>query len=148
MLVILRVVGECWICALDSKVIYKPFVSLKRAQHTGHQYFLIKRASPRAKDFIALKRVARHTIKCPPIACKYPWSELDSNIEVFGDANFPGCVSTRKSTVGGVAMWSGQFVKAWFKKTMDVLALTSGEPELAAVVRAATEEMGRQSIFE
>ena len=71
-------------------------VSLKRAQHTGHQYFLIKRASPRAEDFIALKRVARHTMKCPSIACKYPWSELDSNIEVFGDANFSGCVSTRK----------------------------------------------------
>ena len=44
-------------------------------------------------------------------------------------------------------MWSGQFVKAW-SKTMGVLALTSEEPELAAVVRAATEEMCRQSIFE
>ena len=45
---------------------------------------------------------------------------------------FAVCNSTRKSTVGGVAMWSGQFVKAWSK--MGVLALSGGESELAAVV--------------
>ena len=54
--------------------------------------------------------------------------------------------STRKSTVVGVVMWSGQFVKAW-SKTMGVLALSSGEPEPAAVVRAATEGLGLQSIL-
>ena len=43
-------------------------------------------------------------------------------------------------------MWSGQFVKAW-SKTMGVLALSSGESELVAVVRCATEGMGLQSIL-
>ena len=43
-------------------------------------------------------------------------------------------------------MWSGQFVKAW-PKTMGVLALSSGESGLAAVVRAATEGLGLQSIL-
>ena len=43
-------------------------------------------------------------------------------------------------------MWSGQFVKAW-SKTMGVLAMSSGESELAAVVRAATEDMGLQTIL-
>ena len=81
------------------------------------------------------------------MTCRYAWTELDSNIQVFGDANFAGCHSTRKSTVGGVAMWSGQFVKTW-SKTMGVLALSSGESELAAVVRAATEGMGLQSIVD
>ena len=37
-------------------------------------------------------------------------------------------------------MWSGQFVKAW-SKTVGVLALSSGESELAGVVRASTEGM-------
>ena len=46
----------------------------------------------------------------------------------------------------GVAMWSGQFVKA-LSKTMRVLALSSGETELAAVVRAATEGLGLQSVL-
>ena len=65
---------------------------------------------------------------------------------MFGDANFAGCISTRKSTVGGVAMWSGQFVRAW-SKTMGVLALSSGDSELAAFVRAATNRLGLQSIL-
>ena len=43
-------------------------------------------------------------------------------------------------------MWSGKFVKAW-SKTMGVLALSSGEFELAAVVRAATEGVGLHSIL-
>ena len=43
-------------------------------------------------------------------------------------------------------MWSGQLVKAW-SKTVGVLALGSGESKLAAVVRAATEVMGLQSIL-
>ena len=68
-----------------------------------------KMASPRLQELTALKRVARYTIKYPRITCTYRWTELDSNIEVCGDANFAGCNSTRKSTVGGDAMWSGQF---------------------------------------
>ena len=58
-------------------------------------------------------------------------------------------VFLRESPVGGVVLCSGQFVKAW-SKTMGVLALSSGESELAAVVRAvvrtATEGLGLQSI--
>ena len=103
-------------------------------------------ASPRAKDLIALKRVARYTIKYPRMACRYLWTPLDSNIEVYGDANFAGCISTRTSTVGGVVLWSGQYVKAW-SKTIGVLALSSGVSELAAVVRTATGGLGLQSIL-
>ena len=76
--------------------------------------------------------------------CRYPWTNR-TTIEVFGEANFAGCHYTRKSTVGGVAMWCGQFVKAW-SKTVGVLALSSGESELAAAVRAATDVVGLQSI--
>ena len=105
-----------------------------------------KMASRRIQDLTSLNRVARYTIKYLRMTCRYAWAELDSNIEVFGDTNFAGCNSTRKSTAGGVAIWSGQFVKAW-SKTMGVLALSSGESELAAVVRAATEVMGLQPIL-
>ena len=39
-----------------------------------------KMASPRARDLIAFKRVARYTNKFPPMACRYPRTELDSHI--------------------------------------------------------------------
>ena len=100
-------------------------------------------ASPRTQDLTALERVARYTIKIPANDLRISMDQLDNIVEVFGDANFAGCTSTGKSTVGGVAMWSGQFVKAW-SKTMGVRALSSGESELAAVVRAATEGLGLQ----
>ena len=56
-----------------------------------------KMASPHTKDLIALKRVARYAIKYSRMACRYVRTPLDSNIEVCGDANFAGCISTRKS---------------------------------------------------
>ena len=62
-----------------------------------------KMASPRARN---------PQIKHPRMACRYPWAEVDSKIEVFGDGYVAGCISTRKSTVGGVALWSGHFVNA------------------------------------
>ena len=62
-------------------------------------------------------------------------------MEVYGDANFPGCISTRKSTVGAVIC-----VKAC-SKTMGVLALSSGESKMAAVVTVAPEGLGSQSIL-
>ena len=52
--------------------------------------------------------------------------------------------SYEKVRSGRVAMWSGQFVEVW-SNTMGILALSSGESELAAVVRAATEGLGSQS---
>ena len=84
-----------------------------------------KMAPPRTRHLTALKRVARYTIKILAIDLRKPWTELDSNIEVFGDANFAGCNST---------------------KIVGVLALSSGESEMVAVVRAATEGVGLQSI--
>ena len=56
--------------------------------------------SPRTQDLTALKRVARYTIKYPRMTCRYPWTELDSNIEVFGDANFAGCKLHEKIQIG------------------------------------------------
>ena len=72
-----------------------------------------KMASPRSQDLTALKRVARYSIKYPRMACRYPWTQLDNEIELFGDANFAGCHFTRKSTVGGIIMWSGQESPNW-----------------------------------
>ena len=45
-----------------------------------------KMASPSSRDLVAFKRVARYTIKHPRMVCRYPWTELDKNIEVFGRA--------------------------------------------------------------
>ena len=53
-------------------------------------------ASPRNGGLIAVNRVARHTIKYQRMACKYQWTPLECDIEVFSDANFAGCTCTEK----------------------------------------------------
>ena len=55
-------------------------------------------------------------------------------------------VFERENPLLEFALWSGQFVKEW-SKTIGFLALSSGESELAAVVRSATEGMGLRSIL-
>ena len=44
-------------------------------------------------------------------------------------------------------MWGGCLVKIW-SKTLSTIALSSGEAELAAVVKGATEALGLQAILE
>ena len=68
------------------------------------------------------------------------------SIEVFGDANWAGCIRTRKSTLGGYATWGGLPIKHW-SKTMAILALSSAESELAAIVKSAGEGIGIQSLL-
>ena len=48
--------------------------------------FVRKMASPSSRDLVPFKRVARYTIKHPRMVCRYPRTELDKNIEVFGRA--------------------------------------------------------------
>ena len=45
-------------------------------------------SSPCTWDLIDLKRVARYTIEYPRMDCRYLWTPLDSNIEVFGRRKF------------------------------------------------------------
>ena len=46
----------------------------------------------------------------------------------------------------GVCYGGGKFLKAW-SKTMDILALSSGESELGALVKACTEGLGVKSLL-
>ena len=48
--------------------------------------------------------------------------------------------------MGGVIYWNGKLVKAW-SKTMNIIALSSGESELGAVVRGTAEALGVQALL-
>ena len=55
-------------------------------------------------------------------------------------------VRTRKSTSGGVVRW-GEYVLKWWSKTQPTLALSSGEAELAAIVKSTSEGLGMVAIM-
>ena len=71
---------------------------------------------------------------------------MQSEIVIYCDADFAGCPHSRKSTSGGAITWGSQLVKTW-AKTQPVLALSTGEAELAAVVKASAEALGMQSVL-
>ena len=65
---------------------------------------------------------------------------------MFVDSDFAGCARTRKSTAGGCAMLGQHCIKTW-AKTLPILALSSGEAELMAVVKGTTEVMGLKALL-
>ena len=67
-------------------------------------------------------------------------------LTIEGDSDHAGCLKTRKSTSAGVARW-GSYTLKWWSKTQPTLALSSGEAELAAIVRSTSEGLGLVSIM-
>ena len=66
-------------------------------------------------------------------------------LDVYTDSDWAGCRRSRKSTSGGAIMRGGHCIKAW-SKTQALIAKSSGEAELYAVVRGATEALGMATL--
>jgi cbb3-type cytochrome oxidase subunit 1 len=66
-------------------------------------------------------------------------------IEVLVDSDWAGCPVTRRSTSGGVMIVFGMCIKAW-SVTQKIVARSSGEAELYAAVRGASEALGLRSM--
>ena len=105
-----------------------------------------KLAKPDEDDWQKLKRVGRYLLTTPRLVMQFPWQALSDTITVYTDADHAGCLRTRKSTSGGVVVWGAAVLKAW-SRTQTLIALSSGESELAAVTKAAAEGAGVQSVL-
>ena len=68
-------------------------------------------------------------------------------LDVYGDSDWAGCQRSRRSTSGGAAAIAGLAVKSW-SGTQATVALSSGEAEYYAAVRAAAEGLGIQALLE
>ena len=64
---------------------------------------------------------------------------------MYVDTDFAGCIETRKSTSGGCIVVGSHLVKHW-SSTQKTIALSSGEAELAGIVKGASEGMGLRSL--
>ena len=105
-----------------------------------------KLSSPTEDDWQKLKRVGRYLLTTPRLVMEFPWQALSDKLVVYTDADHAGCLRTRKSTSGGVIVWGRAVLKAW-SRTQTLIALSSGESELAAVTKAAAEALGLQSVL-
>merc|ERR1711884_283550 len=80
----------------------------------------------------------------PRLVMEYSWGKLPSTFQIFVDANWAACLETRRSTIGGAILADGKVIKMWCK-TMQVIALSTAESELAAVTKGISEGLGARS---
>ena len=94
-----------------------------------------------------LKRLARYLVEHPRLVWTFPDIEEDElkYIDAFTDSDWAGCLATRKSTSGGALMVCRSTTRTW-ASTQGTTALSSGEAEYYALVKAAAEALGLQSL--
>ena len=97
---------------------------------------------------LKMKRLARYLLQFPSFILEYKLSvEDDVVIDVYSDSDWAGCIRTRKSTSGGVMVLGNGVVKTW-SSMQTTIAQSSGEAEYYALVRAAAEGLGMQSVMQ
>jgi hypothetical protein len=69
----------------------------------------------------------------------------ETTVHIYSDSDWAGCRVSRKSTSGGVIVVGGCTLRAW-SSTQTTVATSSGEAELYALVKAASEGLGFQSL--
>ena len=104
-------------------------------------------SQPRRRSWEKLKRIARYLVKHPRLIINFMQGDELENmyLEVMADSDWAGCLRTRKSTSGGVVSVGGSMLRSW-SSTQGTVAMSSGEAEYYAMVKAASEVLGIQAL--
>ena len=103
-------------------------------------------ARPRVSGQVRMKRLARYLHTYPKLVWRFGREVHDESvIDVFSDSDWAACRRTRRSTSGGVASIDGAAVKHW-SSTQGSVALSVGEAEYYALIKAAAEGLGLVSL--
>ena len=104
-----------------------------------------KMSNPNVLDWQRLVRLARYLKGAPRFKIIYEYQADFGFVAAVSDTDWAGCRRTRRSTSGGVLRHGSHVLRTW-SKTQVVVALSSGEAELAGVVKGAGEALGIQSV--
>ena len=111
-------------------------------------------ATPRISSWGRLKRLARYLLAYPRLVWRFAESDVDiedgaevTYLNVYSDSDWAGDKRTRKSTSGGVAVITGGAIKSW-SSTQGTIALSVGEAEYYAMVKAAAEGLALVALGE
>ena len=67
-------------------------------------------------------------------------------VTAYSDASWASNARDRKSTSGGIIMHGNHYIKSW-SKTQAIVALSSAESELYAIVKTSSEVLGLKTIL-
>ena len=102
-------------------------------------------ASPSRESYEALKRLVRYLVGSPRLVWHFPYQDNTDQLISQVDTDFAGCLSTRRSTSGGVALRGGHLLKHW-SVTQTTVTLSSAESELAGICKGSSISLGLLSI--
>ena len=99
--------------------------------------------SPTRSDQEKMKRIAQYLNGRPRAFKRFAWPRRTGALSMCTDAGWAGDKRARKSTSGGCVMIGNHLLKS-FVKTQSLIVLSSGESELYAPLRVASEGVGVQ----
>ena len=103
-------------------------------------------SDPSVGNWAQLKRLGRYLKGKPRMQQVFGWQDMPKTLKTYSDAGWAGCKATRKSTTGGCMTLGRHSIKGW-SKTQSLVALSSGESELYATLKAASETLGMLSMM-
>ena len=101
-------------------------------------------SNPTESSWDSMKKVGRYFIANPRAIQLFKWQTEINKMRVQSDSDWAGDTKTRKSTSGGTIRLGAHLVKSW-SKDQGSIATSSGEAELYAATKAASEALGLQS---
>ena len=107
-----------------------------------------KMSAPSEGDWAKLKRLVRYLRDFPTLTYRFAWQNTSAEnvleLDAYVDTDFAGCLVTRRSTSGGMCFLGDHMVRHW-SSTQKTVALSSGEAELAGVVRGCAGAIALRS---
>ena len=101
-------------------------------------------SAPRQSHMDKIKKIVRYLKGKPRLVSKFRWQRLPDTMTTYTDSDWAGCAKTARSTSGGVVCLGDHALKT-YSKLQAVVALSSAEAELYAMVPASAEAMAMQS---
>jgi hypothetical protein len=98
-------------------------------------------SKPTVRNWAQLKRLGRYLIGRKRLIYRYDFQDDVRMVTTYSDANWASNKADRKSTSGGMIMHGQHYIKSW-SKTQSLVALSSAESELYAIVKASSETLG------
>ena len=97
-------------------------------------------SAPTEADLRRLRKIGKYLLGRPRLVSKFAYQEMPSKVTTFTDSDWAGCARSAKSTSGG-AVCMGEHVIKTYCKQQKVIALSSAEAELYAMVAASAETL-------
>ena len=81
----------------------------------------------------------------PRLVQMFRWQGATRALHTYTDSDWAGDKTTRKSTSGGIAFLGSHCIKSW-STNQTIIALSSAEAELYALLKGASQTLGLQSM--